>query len=51
MIRDGRTVRLTISLGVATWTPEYPDGDALIKAADQALYKAKVNGRNRVETA
>lgn len=51
ILKDGHTIRLTISLGVATWTPDYPDGDALIKAADQALYKAKLNGRNRIETA
>ena len=49
IFQDGRNIKLTISLGVATWTPDYPDGDALIKAADQALYKAKLNGRNRVE--
>lgn len=50
ILPDGRSLTLTISIGVATWTPDHPDGDALIKAADQALYKAKLNGRNRVET-
>lgn len=51
VLKDGQTIKITISLGVATWTPDCPDGDALIKIADQALYKAKMNGRNRVETA
>ncbi len=51
VLKDGRIITLTISLGVAAWTPDCPDGDALIKAADQALYKAKLGGRNRVETA
>jgi diguanylate cyclase (GGDEF)-like protein len=44
-------ISLTISLGVATssrWKPETVD--ALIQAADQALYRAKEKGRNRVET-
>lgn len=41
--------RVTISVGVATWTPG-DDGDAnsLVRSADQALYGAKMTGRNRV---
>ncbi len=51
ILPDGKSLKLTISLGVAAWSPACPDGDALIKTADRALYKAKLNGRNRVETA
>jgi diguanylate cyclase (GGDEF)-like protein len=42
-------VRVTASLGLATW-PEHGDAmEALLEHADQALYEAKKNGRNRVE--
>jgi len=50
-IPGGGTIKLTISLGVAVWLPEMTDGNTLIKAADKALYTAKINGRNRVEIA
>ncbi|MFC1745869.1 diguanylate cyclase [Candidatus Riflebacteria bacterium] len=41
-------LKVTISIGVAGYTKEYTDGDALVKAADEELYKAKESGRNRV---
>jgi diguanylate cyclase (GGDEF)-like protein len=43
--------RVTLSLGVATHTGQYKSTDELMKIADQALYLAKENGRNRVESA
>jgi diguanylate cyclase (GGDEF)-like protein len=45
------TIQVTISLGVASWSAAFADGDTLTRAADAALYKAKKNGRNRVELA
>src|SRR5581483_665883 len=47
---DGAPVRLTVSLGVATY-PNAPDADALLDAADAALYEAKRDGKNRVVAA
>ncbi|MFI5301424.1 MAG: diguanylate cyclase [Polyangiales bacterium] len=42
-------IGVTLSLGVAQLKPAYSTGDLLYKAADEALYAAKQNGRNRVE--
>lgn len=44
-------IRLTVSIGVASWYPDFHDAGELIKSADQALYQAKAGGRNRVELA
>lgn len=47
---DNPLFRVTISVGVASITPAHGGTPAeLVATADQALYKAKHNGRNRVE--
>ena len=43
-------VLVTCSFGVA-WLDASHDLESLVHAADQALYSAKANGRNRMETA
>jgi len=50
-VRDkGNVLYVTISLGVATFPHEViHDSNDLVECADKALYKAKENGRNRVE--
>jgi diguanylate cyclase (GGDEF)-like protein len=42
------TITMTISIGVATYPEDGDDVAVLIDRADQALYKAKAEGRNRV---
>jgi diguanylate cyclase (GGDEF)-like protein len=46
----GVAVPVTVSLGAAAATEPGVEALALIKAADEALYRAKAKGRNRVET-
>jgi diguanylate cyclase (GGDEF)-like protein len=43
-----QTIRITVSIGVAELTPGIMSGKQLIQCADQALYRAKQSGRNRV---
>lgn len=48
---NGRQVGATVSIGVALCEPDEFDAHALLAQADQALYRAKERGRNRVEIA
>lgn len=44
---DGKDLKVTVSIGAATSPHDTEDGEELIGRADQALYYAKRNGRNR----
>jgi PleD family two-component response regulator len=44
---DGKILRVTISIGVTSLTPENKHVDALLRQADEACYAAKDGGRNR----
>ena len=50
---DGASLQKTISMGVAArdGQSEIPHAEDLLKHADEALYRAKQSGRNRVESA
>ena len=47
---DGTAVPVTVSIGIACLDPHERSGDAALVRADQALYRAKRGGRNRVES-
>ena len=47
-VSDGTAIPVTISLGVAQIDGDARAFDALLKAADAALYSAKQGGRNKV---
>jgi diguanylate cyclase (GGDEF)-like protein len=47
--RKGRQVAVTVSIGVAQRTPAHLPSDEVVRAADEALYRAKHGGRNRIE--
>jgi diguanylate cyclase (GGDEF)-like protein len=49
-LEDLKKVKVTISIGVAQRNDKFKTTDDVIVAADKALYQAKKNGRNRVET-
>ncbi len=46
---DGQPVTATVSVGTASAIQSGYDFDALYASADAALYRAKQNGRNRIE--
>jgi diguanylate cyclase (GGDEF)-like protein len=47
-LRQPSRPKVTMSFGVALWTPEVAGPAELIDRADQALYQSKQHGRNRV---
>jgi len=48
---DGDRLEITVSIGLSCFPIHASDGANLLSMADQALYRAKTGGRNRVEVA
>ncbi len=46
----GHALAITVSIGLATCGPDCPPDRPLVDEADQALYRAKAGGRDRVES-
>jgi two-component system cell cycle response regulator len=47
-VKDGITLKPGISIGVATFPADADDTATLFQRADEALYRAKQSGRNRI---
>lgn len=47
----GRSIEVTVSIGLAHYSTNFSDSERLLTAADEALYCAKKRGRNRVAQA
>lgn len=47
-VHEGVELRPGISIGVASFPAEAPDATSLFKLADEAMYRAKQGGKNRV---
>jgi diguanylate cyclase (GGDEF)-like protein len=50
-LRDGGTMAVTISVGVATIPDSAEDLESLVDGADRALLRAKRSGKNQIRTA
>jgi len=48
---DGRVTAVTVSAGVASFIPSMREVQDLLRAADEALYRAKAAGRNQIALA
>lgn len=46
--RPSRTISVAVSIGLAGPNPKRTTADAVLRAADRALYRAKKEGRNRL---
>ncbi len=48
---DNKTIKLTVSIGIANLLESRDSAEWLLKRADEALYMAKNSGRNNVKVA
>jgi diguanylate cyclase (GGDEF)-like protein/PAS domain S-box-containing protein len=51
LVDGARPIVLTVSIGIAPLTPADPNVESALSRSDLALYRAKKNGRNRIECA
>ena len=47
---EEQDIYMTVSMGICTANNDHTSFEQIIKDADTAMYKAKTNGRNRIET-
>lgn len=51
LVNDGAAISVTVSIGIAAINVTDTNADASLSRSDKALYRAKENGRNRIEIA
>ena len=51
MLHEGREVEVTLSIGIALMQGDCAGQEQVLRASDDALYRAKEKGRNRFEFA
>lgn len=49
LVTDGKTIALTVSIGIAAMHASDASAISSLSRSDMALYRAKKNGRNRIE--
>lgn len=49
LLIDRRVLQITISIGVATFPDDAENEQTLMEFADEAMYRAKRSGKNRIE--
>ncbi|MEW6990924.1 GGDEF domain-containing protein [Colwelliaceae bacterium 6441] len=47
--KDNQKIEMTVSIGISMFNKQHKNFEQLINDADQAMYQAKQNGRNRIE--
>jgi len=47
---SGKDIEITVSIGISEFGKEITTAQNLFEEADKALYKAKANGRNQIQT-
>lgn len=50
IVEDGATIRLTCSIGLASYPEHGKDRETLLRVADETMYNSKRAGKNRVTT-
>jgi len=48
LVFDGKKIKISVSGGIATFPQDAEEANKLIHCADQALYRAKSEGKNRI---
>ena len=47
-VENNKVIHITVSIGVAVFPDTINNADKISEKADEGLYKAKQNGRNKV---